>query len=301
MDQIPAFTRSLLHHPSAVVLAIDQTATIRWISQSVRTFLGYSPDWLIGRVALDLVHPDEVEDLAIGLTIIADRELALADRSTRIVDADGGEVEVRLQPIGMVPGDDGQLLVIWLRRVDLERQLLDTFRLLAEGTGWDEVVGAVLGAARESDDVRLSFHRWNGPERDRTVVAAGEEHWGGDLARRWAEVCGDPDSARLRRLEQPEWCTVDELAERSAPLAGWAKESGRELAHLSPVLVGGDDSFGLLVSWYRGEVSDAQRHLFSRHDGLRAAALRTAAQRDRGVAVLEAAARTDPLTGLVNR
>ncbi|MEZ5381073.1 MAG: sensor domain-containing diguanylate cyclase [Microthrixaceae bacterium] len=301
VERIPAFVDSLLHHPGGVLLAIDEGAVIRWVSRSVTEFLGYQPASLEGTVALDLVHPDSVEDLAVGLSVIAEKEMALGDATSRILDADGAVVEVRMQPIGMVPGDDGPLLVMWIRHVDLERQLLDTFRLLAEGAAWDEVIAAVLGCVRPSDGVRLSFHRWTGPASDRTVVSPGEERWGEEVSTRWAQAVALHDTGSLQRLPEPTWCPADELKRYSSSLAECAAATGHSVVHFSPLLVGGDDTFGLLISWYDGEVNDAQRHLFTRHDALRAAALRTAWQRDRGVAVLRAAARTDPLTGLLNR
>jgi two-component system, NarL family, sensor histidine kinase UhpB len=55
--------RSLIDQTSDIITVIDESAVVRYGSPSVETVLGYDPDDLVGRRAVDLVHPDDVEPL----------------------------------------------------------------------------------------------------------------------------------------------------------------------------------------------------------------------------------------------
>jgi len=52
--------RQLYAHVADVVLVCDRNGVLQFASPSVRELLGYPPDDLIGRVYLELVHPDDV-------------------------------------------------------------------------------------------------------------------------------------------------------------------------------------------------------------------------------------------------
>ena len=55
--------RSLIDQTSDIITVIDESAVVRYGSPSVETVLGYDPDDLVGRRAVDLVHPDDVGPL----------------------------------------------------------------------------------------------------------------------------------------------------------------------------------------------------------------------------------------------
>ncbi len=57
---IAAFNEGCAH----VVTLIGQDLGIDWISSSVTTLMGWDVDELVGRSAIDLVHPDDVDSLA---------------------------------------------------------------------------------------------------------------------------------------------------------------------------------------------------------------------------------------------
>lgn len=52
--------RTILDHSADLVLMMDATATITWISESAERLSGFTPDDLIGSDALAFVHPDDV-------------------------------------------------------------------------------------------------------------------------------------------------------------------------------------------------------------------------------------------------
>jgi PAS domain S-box-containing protein len=52
--------RSLVEQTSDIITVIDESAVVLYGSPSVTTVLGYDPDDLVGRKAVELVHPDDV-------------------------------------------------------------------------------------------------------------------------------------------------------------------------------------------------------------------------------------------------
>lgn len=53
--------RSLIEDAPDVIIIMDANGVIRYGSPAVERVLGYNPEELVGRVAFDLVHPEEVE------------------------------------------------------------------------------------------------------------------------------------------------------------------------------------------------------------------------------------------------
>lgn len=51
--------RSLIEQTSDIIAMVDESAVVRYGSPSVETVLGYDPEELVGRKAVDLVHPDD--------------------------------------------------------------------------------------------------------------------------------------------------------------------------------------------------------------------------------------------------
>ncbi len=80
--------QKLMRHGSEVHLVLDEHLVVTWISPNVQAVLGYHPEALVGRSALNLLHPD---DVAILVTTV-DRILA--------GEIDPGERRVRVQDVG---------------------------------------------------------------------------------------------------------------------------------------------------------------------------------------------------------
>ncbi|HET6764860.1 MAG TPA: EAL domain-containing protein [Longimicrobiaceae bacterium] len=78
-----AYFRSLVENARDVIHVINADRTTRYITPSVQRLLGWDPEELVGRSALDLVHPDDVDRVTAVLTM---------DRYGR---AGGGTLEFR--------------------------------------------------------------------------------------------------------------------------------------------------------------------------------------------------------------
>ncbi|MBD0319777.1 MAG: EAL domain-containing protein, partial [Gemmatimonadetes bacterium] len=64
-----AYFRSLVENARDVIHVINGDGTTRYITPSVRHLLGYTPEELIGQMALDLVHPDDRETAMAALRL----------------------------------------------------------------------------------------------------------------------------------------------------------------------------------------------------------------------------------------
>ena len=64
-----AYFRSLVENARDVIHVINEDGTTRYITPSVKRLLGYAPEELIGRMALDLVHPDDRESAMAALRL----------------------------------------------------------------------------------------------------------------------------------------------------------------------------------------------------------------------------------------
>ena len=53
--------RSLVQYSSDVVMILEADGTVRYVSPAVERVLGYRPEEMVGTLALDYVHPEDVE------------------------------------------------------------------------------------------------------------------------------------------------------------------------------------------------------------------------------------------------
>jgi PAS domain S-box-containing protein/putative nucleotidyltransferase with HDIG domain len=81
--------RALIQNTSDVVMVVDATGIIGYVSPSMVRVLGYDPAELIGRNAFDLVHPDDIEAALDALTRAAATEEVQPPASYRVRSASG--------------------------------------------------------------------------------------------------------------------------------------------------------------------------------------------------------------------
>jgi PAS domain S-box-containing protein len=62
-----ASLRAILDHANDVIGVLEADGTIRFVSASSKWLLGHDPEEQIGRSVLDVIHPDELEDVAAAL------------------------------------------------------------------------------------------------------------------------------------------------------------------------------------------------------------------------------------------
>ena len=90
--------RLLADHSSDIILRVDLTDTILYISPSCRS-LGWEPDELIGRKRYDLTHPDDMPRLSrIRADLVMGIGSTRADREYRMMAKDGSWVWVEGSP-----------------------------------------------------------------------------------------------------------------------------------------------------------------------------------------------------------
>jgi len=61
LKQREEYFRAVVENTVDLILIIGANATIKYANRAARSLLGYSPDELIGRSGLELIHPDELE------------------------------------------------------------------------------------------------------------------------------------------------------------------------------------------------------------------------------------------------
>ena len=55
------YFQMLVEESSDIIMVIDENATIEYISPSIKKILGFSPEEVVGRSALEFVHPEDLE------------------------------------------------------------------------------------------------------------------------------------------------------------------------------------------------------------------------------------------------
>ena len=107
--------RKLVGYSSDVIVVVAPDARIRWISPSVETVLGHSPEALVGMPAETLVHPDDVARARDAVVGSAEGETPSAEPfSVRAPDAAGEwrHLRVRFADLSSDPDVDGFIFTI---------------------------------------------------------------------------------------------------------------------------------------------------------------------------------------------
>ena len=84
--------RALIENASDVITVMDADMTMTYVSPSVERVLGYKPEELVGKRALDYVHPDDLERGRQGIAMIAAQEGELVSTEFRLRHKDGSWV-----------------------------------------------------------------------------------------------------------------------------------------------------------------------------------------------------------------
>lgn len=102
----------LMRESADLIVRLEPEKGITWISPSCRLY-GYEPEELIGTFAVDLVHPDDREDVA---AVRNARFAGISDspgitRQFRVCRKDGAWIEFEGNPT-LIRGEDGQVIEI---------------------------------------------------------------------------------------------------------------------------------------------------------------------------------------------
>ena len=112
------FEAIVTHGPGATVL-IDEDATVTFCSASIERILGYQPEDLVGRHALDFVHADDLDEAAAQVASLLD-DPHIADPTLRIRHLDGHYEWIGFTAVNQLDDPRLRALVLALRNVGHE-------------------------------------------------------------------------------------------------------------------------------------------------------------------------------------
>ncbi len=81
--------RSLIENASDIITIIDQDNRFRYVSPSAKRLLDFAPDELIGNIALDYIHADDVKPVSEQLRRVAEAPEGIASAEYRFRHKDG--------------------------------------------------------------------------------------------------------------------------------------------------------------------------------------------------------------------
>jgi diguanylate cyclase (GGDEF)-like protein/PAS domain S-box-containing protein len=81
--------KALVQHASDVIMVVDRTGTIQYVSPAFERLLGYRPTDAVGSTAMDLAHPDDVDAARRAIGTVQDATGAAARMEVRIREQSG--------------------------------------------------------------------------------------------------------------------------------------------------------------------------------------------------------------------
>jgi PAS domain S-box-containing protein len=134
-----------VHEANQLVSVIDDTGVIVYVNRAFETQFGWSPDEVLGRTALEFVHPDDVERAAAGLAILDQTTLSVPT-AFRLLRADG---DYSVLDVGstLLTVDGRQWMVFDLTPIPFHDTTARTLAVLAARGSADEALD-VLAHAR---------------------------------------------------------------------------------------------------------------------------------------------------------
>ncbi|HEX7131487.1 MAG TPA: GGDEF domain-containing protein [Iamia sp.] len=292
MDE--SVVRRLVDDGMVLFLAIDGDGRIAWVGDSCRSVLGRAPEELIGSNALDVLHPDDVdlviETLSEDARSAEDRILVVL----RLARANGSWITLEFGGLDLREPDGTGLFLVWGRSYEAPGLLLhflgsllteaDLLTLLAQVVRWSDVQAPYGRTSIVVSD----------PVGRRVAVAAP----GLDPVLSAPHAVGIELLPRSMSIPRPVEVGLDALEPR---VAAAARAAGCHCVWLVPVHGDDDDDppRGVVAVWRTrpGPPRASHARHFAEVAKLAQLALRWSTTRTD----LQAAATTDPLTGVANR
>ena len=158
--------RSVVQGISDLVLVIDADHAVRYVTPSIEPMLGLDADDVLGRSALDLLHPDDLGSLAPARAAVRGNREAMAHAEVRLRRGDGTwlPVEVTLTNMLDVPAVRGH--VVTVRDIGERKELQERLRHqafhdpltgLANRARLHERLGELVAAGRRPSLVLLDL------------------------------------------------------------------------------------------------------------------------------------------------
>ncbi|MET0628742.1 MAG: EAL domain-containing protein [Acidimicrobiia bacterium] len=194
--------RALVQHSSDAVAVIDRTGIITFATPAIDTILGRSPDDMVGRVATELLHPNDITRAMEALESLRSRPFASVRQELRVRHSDGSWRWLDATFTNQL-AEPAILGIVSNLRDITDRKLLER-----AGSGETRVLELVLGGAPVAETLE--------------VLLGTVEAFVGDAAAVVRLV--DPDTGALLSVAAPTvpLSYVREVDEKSA----WALEHG---------------------------------------------------------------------------
>ena len=234
--------RSLIQNSRDLIAVVEDDLTIRFVSQSAYTMLGYTPDDLVGSRLDALLHPDEVDETVTVLAAGAERHDA-AEQEFRVRHRDGRWRTVEGVMTDLRDDKSVRGIVLTAHDVTERRQLEDqlTHQAFHDAlTGLpnralftNRVTHALTRAARSGRSVTVMFI-------DVDDFKTVNDSIGHDAGDEMLIAIGERLRGCLRSTDTPARLGGDEFAlllEETDTVEGASEVASRVLGALSPPLV----------------------------------------------------------------
>jgi PAS domain S-box-containing protein len=121
--------RSILQELSDIVFIIDEESTILYYTPTIKKILGYNEQYLIGKLVLDFIHPDDLEMSLEKMQTLINKSNQVLSSEIRLKHYDGRWIPIEATGINMLHHPSIKGLVITCRdiseRKQVEKQILD--------------------------------------------------------------------------------------------------------------------------------------------------------------------------------
>lgn len=209
----PAELASVVDGAPDPVVVLDDRGVIVWANQVSHRDFASPEHGLVGRQAIELIHPDDQEQAitAIGATAeiarsgTATAALSPALYRLRRVDGEFETYEVAGRP--HVALRDGQLMVLVLRDTGRQQRLTRAIERIAEGASLTDVVRELLAGLEYREPTRTAGISWDeaGARRVVTRWLPAELTWTEERTDPWFLAVADarPVTSRTDQLRSP--------------------------------------------------------------------------------------------------
>ena len=290
-DRRDALYRSLVDDAFGFTVAIADDFTIAFVSRSAARHVGYEPEELRGEAMADHVHPDDLERALLLVGGWSDWGAPQGNATFRVRSKDGGWISFDVTAAQVHDGEQ-HYLAVYSVPVDYQHATDEVLRRLLDGAGRREALEPVLDVfSWKINDAKVAI-AWSDD---------GEhiEHVSTDLPPRLSGLDWPDDGpwARARATGEP---FLDLGRPMGCPeLEAEAVAAGRGGVWIVPVADPASGVPATVTLWSRLDGPRPDGHAYGM--SIATTYIELILRWTHQVALLNAAARRDPLTGLGNR
>ena len=225
--------RTLIENSSDVTAIVDADMEIRYISPSVRHMLGFAPEELTGRSALDFVHPDDAERTAEVFARATDASTGLEGHEFRARHRDGSWRLLDARGLNLLDDPAVEGMVMTARDVTERRALEERLRQVQQLEAVGQLAG---GVAHDFNNVLLVIRGYSSVLR--TTLDDPQQIEDVDEITRAADRAAELTRQLLafgrRRVVQPRMLGLGEVARGMEKLLSRALPENIELEVSAP-------------------------------------------------------------------